>query len=205
MNIAFLTDDEKQNANVNCHYKLNKKSGTLAHGFYPGNSTLSGDLHFHNERWSDQKTVSGDGQFNLFSVAVHEIGRCIGLFHNTEDKDSVMQPIYKPGFSVENKNKILSESDIKTVQELHGAAKNVTVTSIFNSKTSKVMIRKIEEDSKTKQIKIIYTLKPKHFSGDSDISEESFKNLLKKLADINHAEFVAENFGVESAHGQPWL
>jgi len=61
-----------------------------------------------------------------------------------------MQPIYKPGFSVENKNKILSESDIKTVQELHGAAKNVTVTSIFNSKTSKVMIRKIEEDSKTK-------------------------------------------------------
>jgi len=61
-----------------------------------------------------------------------------------------MQPIYKPGFSVENKNKILSESDIKTVQELYGAAKNVTVTSIFNSKTSKVMIRKIEEDSKTK-------------------------------------------------------
>jgi len=26
-----------------------------------------------------------------------------------------MQPIYKPEFSVENKNKILSESDIKTV------------------------------------------------------------------------------------------
>jgi len=108
MNIAFLTDDEKQNEEINCPYKLNnKKSGTLAHGFYPGNSTLSGDLHFDNERWSDQKTVSGDGEFNLFSVAVHEIGHCIGLFHNTEDKDSVMQPIYEPGFSVENKNKIL--------------------------------------------------------------------------------------------------
>jgi len=59
-----------------------------------------------------------DGKFNLFSVAVHEIGNCIGLFHNTEDKDSVMQPIYKPGFSVENKNNILSESDIETVQEM---------------------------------------------------------------------------------------
>ena len=60
MNIAFLTDDEKQNAEINCPYKLNnKKSGTLAHGFYPGNSTLSGDLHFDNVRWSDQKTVSG--------------------------------------------------------------------------------------------------------------------------------------------------
>ena len=53
-NIAFLTDDEKQNAEINSPYKLNnKKSGTLAHGFYPGTSTLSGGLHFDNERWSD--------------------------------------------------------------------------------------------------------------------------------------------------------
>jgi len=38
MNIAFLTDDEKQNVEINCPYKLNnKKSGTLTHGFYPGN------------------------------------------------------------------------------------------------------------------------------------------------------------------------
>jgi len=156
---------------------------------------LSGDLHFDNERWSDQKTVSGDGKFNLFSVVVHEIGHCIGLFHNTEDKDSIMQPIYKPGFSAENKNNILSESDKQTVQEMYGAAKHVIVTAIFNSNKAKVMIRKIEKDTKTKRVKIIYTLKPKHFSEDSDISDESFKNLLKRLADMNHAEFVAENFG----------
>ena len=93
MNIAFLTDDEKQNAEINCTYKLNnKKSGTLAQGFCPGNSALSGDLHFDNDGWSDQKTVSRDGKYNLFSVAVHEIGHCIGLFHNTEDKDSIMHP-----------------------------------------------------------------------------------------------------------------
>jgi len=74
MNIAFLTDDEKQNAEINCPYKLNnQKSGTLAHGFYPGGSKLSGDLHFDNEIWTDQKTVSGDGEYNLFSVAVREI------------------------------------------------------------------------------------------------------------------------------------
>jgi len=87
MNIAFLTDDKKQNAEINCPYNLNnKKSGTLAHGFYLGNSTLSGDLRFDNERWSDQKTVSGNGKFNLFSVAVHEIGHCIGLFHILKTK-----------------------------------------------------------------------------------------------------------------------
>ena len=58
MNIAFLTDDERQNAEINCPYKLNnQKSGTLAQGFYPGSSTLSGDLHFDNEIWADQKTV----------------------------------------------------------------------------------------------------------------------------------------------------
>jgi len=187
-----LTDDEKQSAEINCPYKLNnKKSGTLAHGFYPGDSTLCDDLHFDNERWSDQKTVSGDGKYNLFSVAVHEIGHCIGLFHNTEGKDSVMQPIYKSGYSVENKNKILSDSDIKTVHEMYGVAKKVIDTAIFNSKKSKVMIRKIEKDSKTKRVKTIYTLKPKHFSEDSDISVESFENLLKKLAHMNHAEFVA--------------
>jgi len=34
MNITFLTDDEKQNAEINCRYKLNNtKSGTLPHGF----------------------------------------------------------------------------------------------------------------------------------------------------------------------------
>jgi len=48
MNIAFLTDDEKQNAEISCPYILNiKKSGSLAHGFYPGDSTLSGDLHLN--------------------------------------------------------------------------------------------------------------------------------------------------------------
>jgi len=44
-------------------------------------------------------------------------------------------------------------------------------------------------------------LKSKHFSEDSDISEESFKNLLKKLADINHTEFVAKLLGLKVKRG----
>jgi len=38
-------------------------------------------------------------------------------------------------------------------------------------------------------------LKPKHFS-EENISVESFENVLKRLADMNHVEFVAENFGL---------
>jgi len=87
-----------------------------------------------------------DGKYNLFSIPVHEIGHCIGLFHNTEDKDSIMHSIYKPGFSVENKNKILSESDIKTVHEMYGAAKHVIATAIFNSNKAKVMIKNIKKE-----------------------------------------------------------
>jgi len=201
MNIVFLTDDEKQNEEINCPYKLNsKKSGTLAHGLYPGNSTLFGDLHFDNERWSEKKTVSGDGKFNLFSVAVHKIGQCIGLFHNTEDKYSILHPIYKPGFSVENKNNILSESDIKTVLEMYGTVKHVVVMAIFTSNKAKGMIKTIKKDSNAKTVKIIYTLKPKHFS-EENISVESFENLLKRLADMNHVEFVADNFGVGDNQG----
>jgi len=106
-----------------------------------------------------------------------------------------MQPIYKPGFSVENVNNMLSESDIKTVREMYGTAKHVIVMAIFNSNKAKVMIKNIKKDSKTKKVKIIYTLKPKPFS-EENISVESFENLLKRLADMNHAEFVAENFEV---------
>jgi len=69
MNIAFLTDDEKQNAEINCPYKLNnKKSGTLARGFYPGNSTLSGHLHFDNERWQSNRNKC----FYSFRCANHQ-------------------------------------------------------------------------------------------------------------------------------------
>jgi len=39
------------------------------------------------------------------------------------------------------------------------------------------MVRKI--GPKTTRIKIIYTLKPKHFSENLEISDESFQSLLK--------------------------
>ena len=67
MNKAFLTDDEKQSVEINCPYKLNNtKSGTLAHGFYPGNSTLSGDFHFDNEIGQTRKQFQGTESSTCF-------------------------------------------------------------------------------------------------------------------------------------------
>jgi len=61
-----------------------------------------------------------------------------------------MQPIYKPGFSAENKNNILSESDKQTVQEMYSAAKNVIVTAIFHSNKAKVMIKNLKKTQRQK-------------------------------------------------------
>ena len=77
---------------------------------------------------------------------------------------------------------------------MYGAAKHVIVTAIFYSNKAKVMIKNIKKES-DKKVENYLHLKPKHFSEET-ISVESFEHLLKRLADMNHAEFVAENFGV---------
>jgi len=68
-----------------------RKGGTLAHGYFPG-SGIGGDLHFDDkQKWVEQETPPG---YNLFVVAVHKIGHCLGLTHSG-NPDSVMFPSYK--------------------------------------------------------------------------------------------------------------
>jgi len=105
---------------INCPYKVNGQRGrTLAHAFYPGKSSICGDIHFDPENWTDEKTVSGDGKYNLFSVATHELGHALGLYYSDES-DLVMAPFDKDGFSTENKHEIISESDKVLIQTLYG-------------------------------------------------------------------------------------
>jgi len=62
---------------------------------------------------------------------------------------------------------------------------------MFNSEEANVMVRKIVKYSQPKRVKIVFTLKPKHFSEGSEISENSFQILMKKLSKRNHDAFVA--------------
>ena len=61
---------------------------------YPYLGALAGDLHFDaNERWS-----TDDRGINIQTVAIHEIGHCLGLGH-CFDSNSVMWPAYQKGIS----------------------------------------------------------------------------------------------------------
>jgi len=110
------------------------------HAFYPGVSEICGNIDFDAEHWVSQKTRSGYGKYNLFSVAFHELGHALGIFHSTE-KDSVMAPFYKHRFSTKNIHEMLGESDKKLIQQMYGKPQTVEMRAVLNTKKAKVMIR----------------------------------------------------------------
>ncbi|XP_040195249.1 collagenase 3-like [Rana temporaria] len=87
-------------------------SGVLAHAFPPGDH-IGGDIHFDEEEtW----TVNVS-DYNLFSVAVHEIGHSLGLDHSGNPR-ALMFPFYTH-FSSEVFT--LPTDDILGIQELYGS------------------------------------------------------------------------------------
>jgi len=126
------------------------------------------------------------GKYHLSYVSLHDICHCLGCFHQNES-DSVMTPSCRHGYSVENRFEAVSENDKKLLQEMYGkptegyprgkAPKSVEVRTVFNSEKAKVMIRKIVKISKGENVKIVFTLKPKHFTETSagKISEDAFE------------------------------
>lgn len=85
-------------------YPFDGPSGVLAHAFYP----TVGDVHFDEaETWSTNGT-----DFDLATVAVHELGHSLGLAHSTVST-AVMYPYYS-GIRRE-----LASDDIQGIQSLY--------------------------------------------------------------------------------------
>lgn len=94
---------------------LGGPGGTLAHGFYPPNNgvTAAGDIHFDTgDTW---KIGFGGPGFDIFFVALHEIGHAIGLDH-TGVPNSVMNPSYTETLNG------LQPDDIAGAQFIYGPA-----------------------------------------------------------------------------------
>ncbi|XP_071787241.1 stromelysin-1-like [Asterias amurensis] len=108
IHIKFSTWDH------NCPYDFDGINGTIAHAFVPNglHGDLDGDVHFDD---SEVFTYRGHDGYNLFQVALHELGHSLGLQHSWTD-GAIMAPDYTgymPGLK-------LQEDDIRAAQLLYG-------------------------------------------------------------------------------------
>ena len=96
--------------------------GVLAHAWQPGTEanfgaggTLGGDMHFDvGQTWVDDPSdVAGDGDFDFYTVALHELGHSLGLDHSSV-VGSVMEQLYGGA------RRTLNADDIAGIQALYG-------------------------------------------------------------------------------------
>jgi Matrixin/Putative peptidoglycan binding domain len=98
-------------------FRFDGKGGTLAHAFPPGGNPVSGDVHFDAaEDWSISSACP-PGKFDLYNVALHEIGHALGLPHSNIS-GSIMFPSYQ------GPQRYLDDSDERAIQDLYGTNTN---------------------------------------------------------------------------------
>lgn len=99
-------------------------AGVLAHAYYPGTTggggggsglNYGGDAHFNTAwTWVDNAAdVTGNGQFDFYTVALHEFGHSLGLRHSLV-AGSVMQAVYAGA------RRTLQADDIAGIQDVYG-------------------------------------------------------------------------------------
>lgn len=121
------------------------RGGTLAHAFMPffPNEPLSGDTHFDaDEDWRIGSTNRHDGT-DLFSVAVHEFGHALGLFHSN-DTESIMYPFYTKIWNP--RSFIMPRSDKESIRGLYGKRDRETTAINPSSTTTSATTTTISDD-----------------------------------------------------------
>ncbi|MGL3211121.1 M10 family metallopeptidase domain-containing protein [Bradyrhizobium sp. BR 1433] len=94
----------------------------LAHAYYPPPGNFAGDVHFDDaEVW--RINPSRPSEFDLLSVAIHEIGHALGLTHSTIP-NSIMYDAY-------NGVRQLTNDDIIAIGRLYGAVPKGSVLTGF--------------------------------------------------------------------------
>jgi hypothetical protein len=101
VNILFAQGDHGDG------FPFDGPGGVLAHTFYPAlpaAEPLAGDMHF-----DDAESWHVGSNFDVFSVALHEIGHALGL-GSSDNPESVMYPYYKlrTDLAQDDKDAILS-------------------------------------------------------------------------------------------------
>jgi hypothetical protein len=97
----------------------------LAHTFQPGNESIfgaggyiAGDMHLDiNHIWRDDPTDlanDSDGDYDIYTVILHEIGHALGLMHPAIDTGSVMDASYGGA------RRALTADDIAGIQAIYG-------------------------------------------------------------------------------------
>ncbi|XP_043548604.1 collagenase 3-like [Chiloscyllium plagiosum] len=119
-------------------YPFDGADGLLAHAFPPA-AGIGGDTHFDE----DETWTMGSNGYNLFLVAAHEFGHALGLAHS-RDPGALMYPTYTYTSMDEFR---LSWDDVKGIQALYGASKQIITNRRPPQRTPKKCSRKLSFDA----------------------------------------------------------